>query len=254
MKKKYSSRKWHNWVGIAICIPTIIVGITAILISFEDSYKYTDREPQINVSWIPAYSSMQVESQVDKKINRIRASYTQDRSKRFYGTSYGLFLASDSIVKTFSDLYGVEINCLIRKDSTLLIGSEKGLYSLKLDGENLVLLFKKDIHSIELVNDSLICISDSRKLYYTLDNGKTWLIDSAFKKLAIIKPAGNKKSKAKLIPLHTLIKDIHTGKAIFGKTFEPIWIMLVGFGFTLLGFTGFYMWYDKKRKKAKRLK
>jgi len=223
MKKKYNSRKWHNWVGIAVSIPTIIVGVTAVLISVQDTFKDKDFEPQINVSWLPAYSSVMMENEVEKKSKEIRASFTTEDNIQFLGTAYGLFSVQDDSLISYPKLYGAEVNCFASTDSALLIGSKKGLFELK--NASLNLLYKRKVHSINVINDSTYTVSDNK----TLQGSNT-------------------------IPLHKFVMDMHTGKAFFGKTFEAIWIFLVGLGFSLLGFTGIYMWYDKKRKKAKRLK
>lgn len=252
MKKKYNSRKWHNWVGIAVSIPTIIVGVTAVLIALQDTYKDSKYEPQINTAYLPGYSSALIKNEVKKKTREIRASFTTKDSITFIGTSYGLLSIKNDSINLYDELYGVEINCFAETTTGLLIGTKKGLFIL--NDNSIDLLFKKKIHSIEIVNDSTYSVSDNKKLYRSTDSGSKWILHDVLRNLQLPTVNLNQSSVSQTIPLHKLIIDLHTGKAFFGKTFEVIWIFIVGLGFSVLGFTGIFMWYDKKRKKRKRLK
>lgn len=249
MKKLINFRKWHNWVGIVISLPILIIGITTIFITFQSSYKDKSFEPQINVSWLPGYSNLLAEKELIKKRQEIRASITTANGRRFIGTGIGLFLIENDSIISFPELSGYDVHCIQQTKSTLWIGSKKGLYALALNSDELKLALDKDIHHIEIINDSLLTVSDNKSLYITTDFGKSWQKDETLKQLIGSKHQISTIQTPKIIPLHKFIIDIHTGKALFGKSFEGIWIFLVGFSTLLLTLTGIWMWAKKKFKK-----
>ncbi len=253
MRKKVNLRKWHNWVGIVLSFPTFIVGLTAMFITFQGSYKGKSFEPQINVSWLPGYSSIPIEKDLIRKSKEIRASLTTEDSTRYIGTGIGIFAIRNDSIISFPKLFGYEVHCIQQTNSALWIGSKKGLYALTLSNGKLNHVFDKDIHHIEIKNDSSLTVSDNKALYQTLDYGKTWKKDDKVYNLVISEQQLTNFHTGKTIPLHKMIMDLHTGKAFFGKSFEGIWIFLVGLSIFLLSLTGVWMWAKRKfRKRRKR--
>ncbi|MDP2170080.1 MAG: hypothetical protein Q8J96_06630 [Rhodocyclaceae bacterium] len=51
------------------------------------------------------------------------------------------------------------------------------------------------------------------------------------------------------ITLGKLMTDLHTGKALFGKQMEWIWIYLLGVVWVFLGFTGLWLWWKSQTKR-----
>jgi hypothetical protein len=254
MKKNFNSRKWHYWVGIVLSFPILIVGITAMIIPFQDSYKAKSFEPQVNVSWLPGYSSVLLEKELIKKSKEIRASLTTEDNTRYFGTGFGIFaLRKDSVI-SFPELFGYEIHCMQQTQSTLWIGSKKGLYALTLTSGELNHVFDKDVHHIEIKNDSSLAVSDNKSLYQTIDYGKTWNKDDEVNNLALTEQQLTNLHITKTIPLHKMVMDLHTGKAFFGKSFEGIWIFLVGLSVFLLTFTGVWMWIKREFRKFRKSK
>jgi LPXTG-motif cell wall-anchored protein len=241
-------------LGLALSVPTFIVGLTAVLITFQDGYKNKPNEPEINVSWLPGYSVSLIKNEVVKKSNEIRASITTEDNTRYLGTSYGLFAFTNGSYVALPEFNGYEVHCLQQSDSLLWIGSKKGLYAMVLPNGELKQMLDKDIHHIEIQSKNSLVVSDNKSLYVSKDFGKVWRKDNAIQQIELSQQQIASLKSTKTQPLHKFIMDLHTGKAFFGKTYEAIWILLVGLSVTLLSFTGFYMWYRKKRKKTKSLR
>ncbi len=252
MKKIFNARKWHYWVGIVLSFPILIVALTAIIITFQGSFKGKSTEPQINVSWLPGYSSVLEENEFIKKSKEIRASLTAKDNTRYFGTGLGMFAQRNDSVITFPELFGNEIHCMQQTNTTLWIGSKKGLYALSFKNGELNRVFDKDIHHIEILNDSSLAVSDNKLLYQTDNYGRTWNEDDVVNKLPHAKLQLKNLTVTKTIPLHKLVMDLHTGKAFLGKSFEGIWIFMVGLSVFLLTASGIWMWAKRKIRKYKR--
>lgn len=251
MSKKFNWRKWHYWLGIILSFPVLIVALTAVVIAFQGSYKAKSFEPHINVSWLPGYSSGLMAKELIRKSLEIRASLTSKDNTRYIGTGSGIYaLRKDSVI-SFPELFGYEIHCLQQTSSTLWIGTKKGLFALAFANGELNHILDKDIHHIEITNDSSLTVSDNKSLYLTKDYGNTWKKDEALNKLAVTGQQIPNLHTSNTIPLHKLVMDLHTGKAFFGKSFEGIWIVLVGLSVFLLTFTGVWMWAKRKFRRKK---
>jgi hypothetical protein len=128
------------------------------------------------------------------------------------------------------------------------------LYALTLTNGELKHVFDKDVHHIEIKNDSSLAVTDNKSLYQTIDYGKTWEKDEAVYNLALTEQQLTNLNTTKTIPLHKMVMDLHTGKAFFGKSFEGIWIFLVGLSVFLLTFTGVWMWIKREFRKFRKSK
>jgi hypothetical protein len=250
----YYTRKWHNWIGVILAFPMLIVFLTAIVFAFQDSFKNNINEPQINVQWLPGYTKSAIKKEFEKKSKEIFSTlYTSD-STYFYGTGYGLFSVKDNKTEFIRELSGHEIRCLVEKNGFLFIGGKQGLYRMQLSTGKLFLQLKKDIHNVIFYNESTLVVSDKKLLYNSNDFGETWKEETISDQLTLSNEHLNLINPIKTIPLHKFNMDLHTGKAFFGKTNEWIWIILVGFSSCLLVFSGIYMWIRKKMKKQKKTK
>jgi hypothetical protein len=243
--------KWHNWIGIVLSIPTLIVGITAIMLTFQSSFKNMPNEPELNVRWLPGYSSSAIQKEWQKKMGEVRSSLMLTDSIQIIGTNAGLFIFNNGKIKPIEHFIGYEIRCLSKSNSKLFIGSNKGLFSGVFPVENPELILAKSIQSIDIVNDSTIFANDNKNLYHSKNGGLDWEDQNYIGKTIAKNIVYKNIEPTHKIKMHKLVIDLHTGKAFFGKSFEWIWILLVGLSVTLLTLTGIYMWIVKKRKKKR---
>jgi hypothetical protein len=232
----------------------LLVGLSAVVLTFEGSYKNKPAEPQVNVSWLPGYSANLIFDEQLKKSAQIRSSLYIDDQTRFVGTSNGLVLLSGGVVSEISGMIGFEVRSLARNRTHLFIGSKKGLFAMELPLGEPVLLLKKDIHHIDIQHDSLIAAADNKNLYTSTNYGSDWQTSDAGSLVVAAFSNMEKPERVKKIPLHRFVLDVHTGKAFLGKSFEWVWILLVGLSVTILTFTGMLMWFRKQRKKSAAVK
>ena len=247
----YYFRKWHNWIGAVFTLPLFIIAITGIILAFQDSFKNTPKEPQINVRWLPGYSEKSLKYEFKKKSNEVFSIAISKDSTYYYGTGAGVFYNKNHHSGFISKLAGVEIRCIVVGELYLFAGGKQGLFRVQLSDESVTTILSKDIHSIYITNDTTLLVTDKKILYTSNDYGSSWEIfklNEAFdSKQFKTENLNNHK-----IPLHKLNLDLHTGKAFFGKKYEWIWIVIVSLSLLILTLTGIYMWLKKKtRKKIK---
>lgn len=244
----YYFRKWHNWIGVVFTLPLFIIAITGIILAFQDSFKNTPSEPQINVGWLPGYSKKALQNEYKIRSQEVFSVAISKDSTYYFGTGAGVFYTKNHHSGFISKLAGVEIRCIVVGELYLFAGGKQGLFRVKLSDESVTTILSKDIHSIYSTNDSTLLISDKKTLYTSNDYGASWEIfklnDAFDGKLFEIE-----NSKKYKIPLHKLNIDLHTGKAIFGKKYEWIWIVIVSLSLLTLTLTGIYMWLKKKTGK-----
>lgn len=254
MKKFFSSRKWHTWVGIVLCLPMFIVGATAVLLSVDGLYKGKESEPMVNVSWLPGYSPAAIAKEYVQSRAEIRAYLPWSDSLVFYGNKFGLFCEQAGRLTPIATLEGTEIHSLARFEETLLAGTKNGLFSIETSSLKATLLLKKDCHQIQILGNGAIAVADNKMLYHSGDKGATWQPDKRFTaKVGEQLPSLNTEGLM-AIPMHKLVMDLHTGKAFTGKAFEDIWIFILGVSTSLLTVTGIVIWLRKEIKKRNAIK
>jgi hypothetical protein len=253
MKKMvYYVSKWHKWIGIILCIPLIIIAITSIFIVFQDSYKNKPSEPQINVSWLPGYSKILSEKEFINKSSEIKASLHFSENTFFLATASGLFYQYEGEFGFVKELIGYDIRDIKAFSNQLFICTKNGLYKMSADISKLELIGQMDIHGIEVLGDSLIYASTKKGLLISYDYGQTWLKDQQSHQQIVQFAKHSLSEQPRIIPLHKLILDLHTGKSFFGKTFEWIWILLAGVNLSFLTITG--LWISIRRLLKKKQK
>ncbi|MEY1638972.1 PepSY domain-containing protein [Tenuifilum osseticum] len=243
----YYFRKWHSWIGVVFTLPLIIISITGIILAFQDSFKNTSKEPQINVKWLPGYSEKALRNEFENKINEVFSIAISKDSTYYYGTGAGVFYNKNDSTGFFSKLAGLEIRCVVVGDLFLFAGGKQGLFRVQLFDQSVTTILSKDIHSICLTNDSTLIVSDKKNLYVSNDYGSFWK-NIKFSKAFDSKQFKTENPKMYKIPLHKLNLDLHTGKAFFGKKFDWLWIVFVSLSLLFLTLTGLYMWIKKKTR------
>lgn len=253
MKINSMFRKWHNWLGVILTLPIFIVGLTAVFITFEGTYKNRPGEPQIATSWLPGYTKQLVKKDMGQKAGEICASLLLPDSTRLLGTAFGLYAVRASGTQVYPELSGFEIHCLACDGETVLAGTKKGLFQVNATTGECRKLLEKEVRHIDVSGPDSWAVADNKMLTVTTNAGTKW------QTLKTMKPEVAEQSSAsyaseKSIPLHRFIMDLHTGKAFFGKAFEKIWIFMTGFSICILTFTGLYLWWIKQRRKKLALK
>jgi len=253
MKKLFSGRKWHLWLGFILALPFIIVGVTAILIALQDVIIDKENEPQVNVSWLPGYSQSAMQAEYELKKGEIKSSLLASDGTMYYGTKTGIVTVKNNKAEYLPSFETADVFTITENNNQIYIGTKTGLYKYQ-NGKS-EKLFDKETHHLDIRPNGSLAVSTNKQMYFSSDSGKTWQKDKTLAEAFNTLSAGENKMLAKTqMPLHKFILDLHTGKAFFGKAFQNIWIILIGFSIFFLTVTGIYMWWVRYRKKFKKIK
>ena len=223
-----SSRQFHLWVGILLALPMFIVGVTAVFIAHNKSMGLKDLPvPGLNMS-----SMTELE---------LRSSAQDDAGQLWLGSAHGLFVAqADGSLQRRADL---DVRQLLVQGSHLWIASKSGLYQLS--GDTLELRLAEEVQGISRLADGqwLAAVKDVGAL--TSADGRQWQPWSGNQALRQVHG-----QTVKPYTFGKLVMDLHTGKAIFGKAGEWVWIDLLGVALAALGLTGVWVWWQTRRRAA----
>lgn len=240
MKFNFNARSWHNWVSIILVLPMIIIGITAIFIAHHKSLKMEQVDVTAYVSWLPGYSSGLMGNQLE-----LRSSYIDKEGTQWLGALNGLYQMRGNEVKQITDLPATQVRDILDTPWGLMVATKMGVWMRTDTGWQKV--YKGDAWNVS-THQNTVSISVKDKGILASDNGKDWHVSQTV--VAAI-DSMTLTMKKESITLEKLNMDLHTGKALFGKSGEWIWIDILGAVLIFLSGTGIYMWWrGEKRKKS----
>jgi len=223
-----SNRLVHLWSGVLLALPMFIVGVTAIFIAHGKSLGIKD----MPIGWL----SMAADKELELR------SVTQTADGRLWlGSQQGLFVQlADGQPLRRADF---EVRQLLGEGDSLWVASKMGLYQLQ--GEKLELRLDGDVHGISRLADGrlMASVKDIGALHSR--DGLSW--NAWAGNQALLAAQGE---VAKPYSIGKLVMDLHTGKALFGKSGEWLWIDVLGFTLALLGLTGVWVWWQSRRRAA----
>jgi len=240
MKLNFRSRSWHSWTSLFIALPILIVALSAIFISHRKALG-TD-EVNVAANWLPGYQGAAANS----GRNEARASLITASGETYVGTLGGLYRLAGEQLVAVEELAGTQIRGLAEAPWGRVAVAKGGIW-LEQNGKWQRVL-KGDAWSVASRRDGFVVGIRDRGLLISED-GQHWQADARLATALAILPAA-----AEPITLARLIMDLHTGKALFGKEREWIWINLVGLALSLLALTGLYMWWRTQLRRAARRK
>ncbi|HLA32904.1 MAG TPA: hypothetical protein VJ047_17925 [Pseudomonas sp.] len=223
-----SNRLVHLLSGVLLALPMFIVGVTAIFIAHGKSLGIKD----MPIGWL----SMAADKELELR------SVTQTADGRLWlGSQQGLFVQlADGQPLRRADF---EVRQLLGEGDSLWVASKMGLYQLQ--GEKLELRLDGDVHGISRLADGrlMASVKDIGALHSR--DGLSW--NAWAGNQALLAAQGE---VAKPYSIGKLVMDLHTGKALFGKSGEWLWIDVLGFTLALLGLTGVWVWWQSRRRAA----
>ncbi|MDZ4312736.1 MAG: hypothetical protein U1A24_19485 [Cypionkella sp.] len=162
-----------------------------------------------------------------------------------YATKYGLMRSVDRAAPVVAGL-PYDLRDIDRIDSGALIAAAKEGLFLQSAPDKWVQLAQGDFRSLSREDDGFLATSDEgvwRVTAYGIARPDT----------AFGAPLAEGMAGATPPPytLEKLVMDLHTGKFFFGKTWEWIWIDVVGGAMVLLGITGIVIWRRSEKAKAR---
>ena len=224
---KISHRTLHTWLSLAFGLPLILVGLTCFFIAHGDA---------LGTKKVHLGQGVGKASPIEfKAIARIG-------DQIWVGTKGGLMtIGPDGTAGPIVNAPQDEVRSILLLDGRVLLAGKMGIWSMS------GIAPAKLVHSADCWSVSSgqtgFQAACKQKLVVSSD-GNTW------QELKVKIPEALKNATVEPYTLNKLIMDLHTGKAVFGKDAEWIWIDLLGATTTILGTTGFVMWMRGRKRKS----
>lgn len=240
---QFNVRSWHNWISVLLSVPILIVAVTAIFIAHDHELGLNEIDVTRAVSWLPGYG----ETETKAMKMEVRASLATPDGRQWLGTKAGLYELADGRARAVEALGGAEVRDLAAAPFGLVVAAKNGVWVQ--DGEGWRKAAKGDAWSANLNPDGSVAVSLKDQGVLVSRDGRAWNAHAVARSALAAMPAEVVAKKP--VTLGNLVKDLHTGKAFFGKEWEWLWIDLIGLVMAFLGGSGVYMWWRaEKRKRA----
>lgn len=232
MKLKKWLRDWHIWLGVAFAIPLLIVGITTIVLAHQHTLKLENY--YISSKYFPGYWNENNETK-----NEIKAFFKDSHGNEYFGYKYGLSVKTNNTYTKIDFFNRYEIRKINIYHNKLIVATKQGLFYE--EDKSFKQLFKEEIWDMFLEEKQVHIIT--KVGLFTCDN-QFQACDKIELKESI--------EPLKEVSIKKLNFDLHTGKALFGKSFEWIWQDILALCILFFVVSGFYLWYKRKNNKYKK--
>ncbi|MDO9637344.1 MAG: PepSY domain-containing protein [Pseudotabrizicola sp.] len=232
-------RKIHTWASVLLIVPILIVGGTAILIAHDTSLGTKEVHLPIAADAPAREKALLLQYEV-------RAVATGAEGAVLYATKYGLMRSENGAAPVDAGL-PYDLRDLDRLDSGALVAAAKEGLFVQSPSQDWTKVANGEFRSLSRqTGGGFLATADDR----------VWRVSVH----GIARPdptfgaplqAGAALGVAPPYTLAKLVMDLHTGKFFFGKTWEWIWIDLVGGAMVLLGITGIVIWRRSEKAKAR---
>lgn len=238
MKLKFKSRIWHKWSGLLIALPILIVALSAFLMAHRKTLGTEDIK--VAAQWLPGYQA----TPANAPRNEARSMLRTAGGETYLGTLGGLYRLSDDRLVAVEEIGDTQIRGLAEAAWGRVAAARSGIW-LETDGK-WQRIVKGDAWNAASQPDGSIVVAIRDKGLLASHDGRRWQADPAVTAALAGLPNGADEP----IALSKLVFDLHTGRALFGREGEWIWIDLLSAALCLLALTGVYMWWRTKRRKT----
>ncbi len=218
----FNARSWHNWISIALVIPFFIIAVTSLFMAHEKNLGLK------NISW-------------GEQIPEIRSVVYGKQGLQMLASKDDAYEWVNGQLQPIVALQGLEARFIeVLADSSLLIAGKGGLWQ-RLADQPWQQKYMGDIHGLQILSDGRWLIVDKDVgVMLSTDQGLHWQQNGKIAKLL-------KQLPARPYNLEKLVHDLHTGKAIFGKHLEWLWIDSLALVLGFLCLTGAFLWWKSQR-------
>ena len=225
--------KLHKFFGLSAGLVILILSITGFLLDHDNwNFLYTN-------------TFKHYPSSLENADKRLFSSYYVDpkNSKHILtGSKRGLYESFDG-GKSFHKLLSLEINAIKEaSDKRLIFATSDGLYLKNSQKITPFLLNGRYINAISIYKDQLVAVEDKKTIY---------MIDISTQKIKKSLRVNIAKSELQEdIKLSRFVRDLHYGRGLFDGDLSLLINDYAAFVLTLLGVSGFVIWFYIYRKKA----
>lgn len=238
MKLNFKSRVWHKWSGLLIALPILIVALSAFLMAHRKTLGTEDIK--VAAQWLPGYQA----TPANATRNEARSMLRTVGGETYVGTLGGLYRLTGDRLVAVEEIGDTQIRGLAEAAWGRVAAARSGIW-LETDGK-WQRIVKGDAWNATNQPDGSIVVAIRDKGLLASHDGRRWQADPG-----VTTALGSLQNDAdEPIALSRLVFDLHTGRALFGKEGEWIWIDLLSLALCLLALTGVYMWWRTKRRKA----
>lgn len=241
MKLNLKARDWHNWVSVILVVPMLLVGMTALFLAHKKALGLGEIDITGAAGWLPGYG----QTPVKQPKAEVRASLALPDGSRWIGTQNGLYRVADGASSAAVELGQTQVNALVAAPWGIVAAAKNGVWVLGRDGWRKARPGEAWNASLEPDGGVAVAIKDQGLVVSR--NGAKWQPEASVRQALAHLSAETK--GAERVTLGRLVMDLHTGKALFGKAAEWIWIDLLGATWVFLGFTGLYLWWRSQAKR-----
>lgn len=223
-KPTFNARRWHNWTSIALAIPLFIVAITSLFMAHEKTLQLQ------SVAW-------------GRQTPEIRSVLYGPQGLRILASKDDVYAWVGGRLEPISVLQGMEARFIeLLPDSSILVAGKGGLWRQQ-SGRHWQQIYQGDIHGLQVLSeDHWLIVDKDAGILASSDQGRNWQQDREISRLVAALPASP-------YNLEKLVHDLHTGKALFGKQGEWIWIDVLALVLGFLCLTGAWLWWKAQRNK-----
>lgn len=233
MRKTLSwPRRWHGWLAIVLALPFLLLAITGVFFAHGNALGF--RQIYVSATPWPGYPQAGT--------LEIRAA-ARSGDVWWLATSQGLVKAENGSAVVASDLGDAEVKILQATPQGVLAIAGDGLWREEQGSWKRIL--KGVVTQANGDAQVLTAVLKGKGVQVSADGGQTWNpLEPAIKPALATLPVSQKPAE---VTLSQLVKDLHTGKALFTDKFSWIWQDLMGFVLCFLAFSGAYMWWIRRR-------
>lgn len=235
------ARDWHNWVSVLLILPMLLVGFTSIFLAHKKELGINEIDLTPYVGWLPGYGA----SAMREMSPEIRSTATLADGSTLVGTQNGLFRFAEGGATPVAELAGDQVRDILPMAWGTIVAAKGGVW-LEQEGR-WQRVVKGDAWNASANPDGSVTVTLKERGPISSQDGREWTAPAAL--VAGIAGLPLEEIPHERVSLGKLMTDLHTGKALFGKQGEWLWIDLLGFVWIFLGFTGLWLWWRTQTKK-----
>lgn len=240
MQLNLKARDWHNWVSVILLLPMLIVGLSTLFLAHKKELGLEKIDLTPYVGWLPGYGAAKMHG----SHTEIRSSLPLAAGGHLVGTQGGLFRVIDGRAEAVRELGGINVRDIAAAPWGIVVATKNGVWVES--GKGWRKTVDSDAWNANALPDGSVVVAIKEGGLLASHDGRIWEAVPGIAAALEALPGGEVRER---ITLGKLMTDLHTGKALFGKQMEWIWIYLLGVVWVFLGFTGLWLWWKSQTKR-----
>lgn len=239
MKLNLKARDWHNWVAVILLAPMLIVGLTSLFLAHKKTLGLEKVELTRFVGWLPGYAGQQKAQPAEVRSSLLLAD------GGWIGTQDGLYRFVDGRAVAVPELGGTQVRDIAAAPWGIVVAAKDGVWVGVPAGWRRA--HQGDAWNLGVAPDGSVAAAFKDQGLLVSRDGVIWSAAPGVAAALAALPADELVRER--VTLGKLMADLHTGKALFGRRMEWLWVDLLGAVWVFLGFTGLWLWWKSQIKR-----